>query len=90
VGTTWFDKYLYQAIYWYLIEQIAKQLKSGELRNPKIYEFNPDAVYDSKRRSKKTCDQSRRTKNQARLTKHQEQVQTGIPPPGKKTSRKKA
>jgi hypothetical protein len=49
VGTTWFDKWLYQAIYWYLIEQIAERLKSGELRNPKIYEFNPDAVYDPKR-----------------------------------------
>ncbi|MDP1563007.1 MAG: hypothetical protein Q8M16_16640, partial [Pirellulaceae bacterium] len=63
-GMTWFDKLLYQAIYWYLIEQIAKQLKSGELRNPKIYEFNPDAVYDPKRHCKKTCDQSQRTKNQ--------------------------
>jgi hypothetical protein len=28
-------------------------------------------------------------KNQARRTNHQDQVQTGIPPPGKKTSRKK-
>jgi hypothetical protein len=83
VGTTWFDKWLYQAIYWYLIEQIAERLKSGELRNSKIYEFNPNAVYDPKRRSKKTCDQARRTN-------HQDQVQTGIPPPGKKTSRKKA
>ncbi|MDP1561712.1 MAG: hypothetical protein Q8M16_09970 [Pirellulaceae bacterium] len=83
VGTTWFDKWLYQAIYWYLVEQIAEQLKSGELRNPKIYEFNPDAVYDAKRRSKTTCDQALRTK-------YQDQVQTGIPPPGKKTSRKKA
>jgi hypothetical protein len=83
VGTKWFDKWFYQAVYWYLIEQIAERLKSGELRNSKIYEFNPDAVYDPKRRSKKTCDQALRTK-------HQEQVQTGIPPPRKKTSRTKA
>ncbi|MDP1562095.1 MAG: hypothetical protein Q8M16_12010 [Pirellulaceae bacterium] len=89
-STTWFDKWLYQAIYWYLVEQIAERLKSGEYRNPKIYEFNPDAVYDPKRHCKKTCDQSQRTKNQARRTNHQNQVQTGIPPPGKKTSRKKA
>jgi hypothetical protein len=49
LGTTWFDKWLYQAIYWYLIEQIAERLKSGELRNASIYEFTPDAVYDAKR-----------------------------------------
>ncbi len=73
-----------------LVEQIAERLKSGELRNPKIYEFNPDAVYDSKRHCKKNCDQTLRTKNQARRANHQDQVQTGIPPPGKKTSRKKA
>jgi hypothetical protein len=78
VGTTWFDKWLYQAIYWYLIEQIAERLKSGELRNPKIYEFNPDAVYDPKRHRHKQCD------------KHEPKIlPTGIPPPGKKTSRKK-
>jgi len=87
VGTTWFDKWLHQAIYWYLIEQIAERLKSGELRNPKIYKFNPDAVYDPKQRCKKSCDQAPRT-NQALRTKHQEKLQTGIPPPGKKTSRK--
>ncbi|MBL8890298.1 MAG: transposase [Planctomycetaceae bacterium] len=76
-GTTWFDKWLYQAIYWYLIEQIAERLKSGELRNPKIYEFNPDAVYDPKRHRHKQCD------------KHEPKIlPTGIPPPGKKTSRK--
>ncbi|MBL8891004.1 MAG: hypothetical protein JNL67_13565 [Planctomycetaceae bacterium] len=90
VGTTWFDKWLYQAIYWYLVEQIAKRLKSSELRNASIYEFNPGAVYDPKQRRKKSCDQTRRTKNQARRTNHQDQVQSGIPPPGKKTSRKKA
>ncbi|MBL8892641.1 MAG: hypothetical protein JNL67_21875 [Planctomycetaceae bacterium] len=83
-STKWFDKLLYQAIYWYLIEQIAERLKSGELRNPKIYEFNPDAVYDPKRHHKKSCDQTRRTKNQARRTNHQDQAQSGIPPPGKK------
>jgi hypothetical protein len=78
-GTTWFDKWLYQAIYWYLVEQIAERLKSGELRNPKIYEFNPDAVYDPKRHRHKQCD------------KHEPKIlPTGIPPPGKKTSRKKA
>ncbi len=88
VGTTWFDKWFYQAIYWYLVEQIAERLKSGELRNPKIYEFNPDAVYDPKRHRKKSCDQTRRTKNQARRTNHQEELQTGIPPPREKTSRK--
>ncbi len=70
-STKWFDKLLYQAIYWYLIEQIAERLKSGELRNPKIYEFNPDVVYNHEPR-----------------TKNQEHLQTGIPPPGKKTSRK--
>jgi len=59
VDTTRFDKWLYQAIYWYLVEQIAERLKSGELRNPKIYEFNPAAVYDPKRHHKKSCDQTR-------------------------------
>jgi hypothetical protein len=76
VGTTWFDKWLYQAIYWYLIEQIAERLKSGELRNPKIYEFNPNVVYDPKRHCHKKCD------------KHEPKIHpTGIPPPRKKTSR---
>lgn len=97
VGTTWFDKWLYQAIYWYLVEQITERLKFGELRNPKIYEFNPDAVHDPKRHRKKSCDQTRRPKTQALRTKHQEQeerpkhqeqVHTGIPPPGKNASRK--
>ncbi|MDP1561609.1 MAG: hypothetical protein Q8M16_09450, partial [Pirellulaceae bacterium] len=55
-GTQYFCKIRYKAIYWYLVEQIAERLKSGELRNPKIYEFNPDAVYDPKRHCKKTCD----------------------------------
>jgi hypothetical protein len=68
VDTTWFDKWFYQAIYWYMIEMLAQKLKTGELSNPKIYEFNPGVVYN----------------NQAQRTKNQEQLQTGIPLPGKK------
>ncbi|MDP1559961.1 MAG: hypothetical protein Q8M16_01020 [Pirellulaceae bacterium] len=85
VGTTWFDKWLYQAIYWYLVEQIAERLKSGELRNPKIYVFNPDAVYDPKRHRHKKCDhaQHEQSKREPKI------LPTGIPPPRKKTSRKK-
>ena len=44
---------MYQALYWYTIEKIAEQLKSGELINPAIYVFNPDVVYDPQRRKKK-------------------------------------
>ena len=43
----------YNAVYWYMIEKIAEQLKSGELINPAIYVFDPDVVYDAKRRKKK-------------------------------------
>ncbi|MDP1563972.1 MAG: hypothetical protein Q8M16_21530, partial [Pirellulaceae bacterium] len=48
-GTHYFCKIRNKAIYWYLVELIAERLKSGELHNPKIYEFNPDVVYDPKR-----------------------------------------
>jgi hypothetical protein len=86
VGTTWFDKWLFQAIYWYLVEQIAERLKSGELRNASIYEFNPDAVYDPKRHRHKQCDPAKHEQS-----KYERKIlPTGIPPPGKKTSRKKA
>ena len=43
----------YNAVYWYTIEKIAEQLKSGELINPAIYVFNPDVVYDPQRKKKK-------------------------------------
>jgi hypothetical protein len=75
VGTKWFDKWFYQAIYWYMIEMIAVRLKTGKLRNPKIYEFNPGVLYDPKR-------------NKSNKTRSNERTKTipanGIPPPGKK------
>ncbi|MDP1560375.1 MAG: hypothetical protein Q8M16_03160, partial [Pirellulaceae bacterium] len=52
-GNRYFCKIRYKAIYWYLIEMIAVRLKTGELRNPKIYEFNPDILYDPKRKKNK-------------------------------------
>jgi hypothetical protein len=57
--THYFCKIRDKAIYWYLIEMIAVQLKTGELRNPKIYEFNPDVVYNCT-----TKNHEPRTKNQ--------------------------
>lgn len=75
-GTYYFCKIRYKAVYWYLIEMIAQKLKTGELRNPKIYEFNPDILYDPKRKkSKKTLPNERAKTIPA----------NGIPPPGKKT-----
>jgi len=53
-GTHYFCKIRYKAIYWYLIEMIAVRLKSGELRNPKIYAFHPDVLYDPKRKKSVT------------------------------------
>ena len=63
---------LYQAIYWHLIEKIAEQLKSGELRNPTIYEFNPDVVYVPPRQ---------RAKSKSAGRTEQPTLPTGIPPP---------
>jgi len=54
-----------KAIYWYLIEMIAARLKTGERRNAKIYEFNPDVV-NNKAQSIK--NQEPRTKNRAART----------------------
>ena len=83
-GPNYFSKIRYKAIYWYLIEMLAQKLKTGELRNPKIYEFNPDAVYDAKRHRHKQCDPAKHEQS-----KHEPNIlPTGIPPPGKKTSRK--
>jgi hypothetical protein len=74
-GTHYFCKIRYKAIYWYLIEMIAVRLKTGELRNPKIYEFNPDILYDLKRKKSKKTRSNDRTKTIP---------VNGIPPPGKK------
>lgn len=63
---------LYQAIYWHLIEKIAEQLKSGELRHPTIYEFNPDVVYVPPRQ---------RAKSKSAGRTEQPTLPTGIPPP---------
>jgi hypothetical protein len=74
-ATNYFCQIRYKAIYWYLIEMIAVRLKTGELRNPKIYEFNPDILYDPKR-------------NKINKTRSNERTKTipanGRPPPGKK------
>jgi hypothetical protein len=74
-GTHYFCKIRYKAIYWYLIEMIAVRLKTGELRNPKIYEFNPDILYDPKRKKSKKPRSNERTKTIP---------VNGIPPPEKK------
>jgi len=74
-GTHYFDKIRYQAVYWYLIEMIAVRLKTGELRNSKIYEFNPDILYDPKRKKNNKTQFNERDKIVPT---------TGIPPPGKK------
>jgi hypothetical protein len=56
----------------YLIERIAEQFKSGELRNPTIYEFNPDVVYVPPRQ---------RAKSKSAGRTQQPTLPTGNPPP---------
>ena len=75
-GTQYFDKIRLKAIYWYLIEMIAQRLKTGELRNAKIYEFNPDVLHDPKRQKNSKSAST----NPAKTI-----PQNGIPPPEKKT-----
>ena len=75
-GTHYFDKIRLKAIYWYLIEMIAQRLKTGELRNAKMYEFNPDVLHDPKRQKNSKSAST----NPAKTI-----PPNGIPPPEKKT-----
>ncbi|MBL8891619.1 MAG: hypothetical protein JNL67_16690 [Planctomycetaceae bacterium] len=74
-ATHYFCQIRYKAIYWYMIEMIAVRLKTGELRNPKIYEFNPGVLYDPKRNKSKKPRSNERAKTIPA---------NGIPPPAKK------
>jgi len=66
-----------QGIYWYLIEQLAERLKTGQLRNEAIYTFDPTVLYEpGKNKAKRTADPVRPSATAQ---------QSGIPPPQEKT-----
>jgi hypothetical protein len=69
-----------QGIYWYLIEQLAVRLKTGQLRNEAIYTFDPTVLHQPGKKTKPASDPVRLRASDG---------QSGIPPPQEKISRKK-